>query len=74
LVSRFIALLAGALILKNLEMTIILFAVTSLIYWIFISFYSLQLGGISLKRSLLFISGVLIICVIPLGLIKIFLL
>lgn len=74
LAARFAALMAGALILKNLEMTIILFAGTSLIYWIFLSFYSLHLGGISLKRSLLFISGILIICAIPLGLIKLFLL
>ncbi|MGD0342141.1 MAG: oligosaccharide flippase family protein [Bacteroidales bacterium] len=74
LVARFAALLTGALVFKNLEITIILFAGISLIYWIFISFYSLYLGGIRLQKSLFFISSVLILSVVPLGLIKLFLL
>jgi O-antigen/teichoic acid export membrane protein len=71
---RFAALLAGSLIIKNLEITIILFAGASFVYWVLISFYSLFLGGIKLRRSLLFILGVLIISSLPLCLIKLFLL
>jgi hypothetical protein len=71
---RLAALLAGSLIIKNLEITIILFAGSSLVYWVLISFYSLFLGGIKLKRSFFFILGVLIISALPLVLIKLFLL
>jgi lipopolysaccharide exporter len=74
LAARFAALMVGALVVKNLEMTIIIFAGVSLIYWIFISLYSLYLGGINLRKSLFFISSVLIIFVLPLGLVKLFLL
>jgi O-antigen/teichoic acid export membrane protein len=72
--ARFAGLLIGALILKNLEMTIILFAGISLTYWIFISFYSLHLGGTSFRKSIFFISSVLVLTVVPLVLIKLLLL
>jgi O-antigen/teichoic acid export membrane protein len=74
LAGRFAALMAGALVYKSVEMTIILFAGVSLVYWILVSCYSLYLGGISLRKSLFFISSVLLICAVPLVLIKLYLL
>lgn len=71
---RLAALLAGSLIIKNLEITILLFAAVSFVYWVLIAFYSLYLSGIKLHRSLLFILIVLAISVLPLALLKIFLL
>jgi lipopolysaccharide exporter len=71
---RFIALLTGGLILKNLNMTVLLFAGVSFIYWVFISFYSLYLSGVKIYKSVIFTLFVIVSVGIPLGLIKHFLL
>jgi O-antigen/teichoic acid export membrane protein len=73
LIIRFGALVIGSLILRNLEITIILFAGTSFIFWIYITLFSLYLGGVNIWKSLLFMILVIIVSVIPLGLIKLFL-
>jgi lipopolysaccharide exporter len=71
---RFATLLIGSLIYKDLEITIILFAGSSFVYWVFISFYSLILSGVNIWKPVFFTVAVIIISVIPLGLIKLFLL
>jgi O-antigen/teichoic acid export membrane protein len=71
---RLAALLTGALILKDLLCTIILFAGCSFIYWIFITFYSLHLGGVKIWRAIFFTIITIIVTGAPLVLIKLLLL
>jgi O-antigen/teichoic acid export membrane protein len=70
---RFTALLVGSLIIKDLEITILLFAGTSFIYWIFISLLTLHLGGVNIWKSMILMILVAVVFVLPLGLIKLFL-
>jgi len=72
LIIRFSALLIGGLIFKDLEITIILFACSSLIYWIYISLFSLHLGGVKIRKSVLFLVMVLVLVVLPIGLVNFF--
>jgi O-antigen/teichoic acid export membrane protein len=71
---RLASLLTGALILKDLDITIILFAVSSFIYWIFLTFYSLHLGGVKIRKSVFFTLFIVILFGIPISLIKLLLL
>lgn len=72
LLVRATALLTGCLIFKDLEITVILFAGVSFIYWIWISFYSLHLCGVNTGRALFFTVSVILITLVPLGLLKLF--
>lgn len=74
LVVRIAALLAGALWFKTLIMTVILFASASLIYWIFLSFLSLQLCGVKLWRPIVFVLILLSSTAIPMAVLKLFIL
>jgi O-antigen/teichoic acid export membrane protein len=71
---RLAALLTGALIFKDLQISIILFAGCSFIYWIFITFYSLHLGGVKILKALFFTLSAIIVTGVPLVLIKFLLL
>ncbi|MBN2862691.1 MAG: oligosaccharide flippase family protein [Bacteroidales bacterium] len=72
LVTRIAALLTGALILRDLNMTIILFALISVIYWIFISIFSLSLAGVPVWKPLIFIVVTVVPAIFILGIIKFF--
>jgi len=71
---RSISLLIGSLIFKSVGMTIILFAGSSFVYWLVLSLFSLYLGGVDFRRSVLFTLATLLLIVLPLGLIRLFLL
>lgn len=73
LALRLGALLTGALIFNDLKMTIILFAIVSLIYWIFISLYSLTLASVPVWRPVILITVSVMITTLCLGVIKYFL-
>jgi hypothetical protein len=73
MILRLAGLLIGSLIFRDMEVTIIIFAATSFVYWVSVSLYSLRLGGVKISRSVILIVSVTILSVVPLGLIKIFL-
>lgn len=70
---RSVSLIIGSLIIKDLETTIILFAGSSFVYWVYISIFSLHLSGVSTRKSVLFMVAIIIIFAVPLALIKLFL-
>lgn len=59
LIARLAGLLTGALILKDAEMTIILFSAVSAVYWIIIIIYSMKLAGADLRKAAFFSIAVL---------------
>ena len=71
---RIASLMIGSIIIKNFEVTVILFAGSGFLYWICLTFFSLHLSGVKILRSVLFTVIVIILVIIPLGLIKRFLL
>lgn len=54
LVLRIISVLVGALYFENDKITVILYASVGIIFWLFLSFYLLNLGGVGVKDILLF--------------------
>jgi O-antigen/teichoic acid export membrane protein len=73
LIIRIAGLLVGTLIMNDLEITIILFAGSSFIYWVFIVYFCLHLSGVRLWRMALFTVSVIITAGVPLGIIKLYL-
>jgi lipopolysaccharide exporter len=61
LVLRLIALFYGALILRDVKSTILLFSVVSSVYWVAIILYSLRFAGVKIGRVLLFTFTVIVI-------------
>lgn len=73
LVIRLAGLLTGTLIMKDLEISVILFAGSSFIYWVYIVFFSLHLSGVRIWEIVFFLVTVIIMSAVPIGLIKILL-
>jgi lipopolysaccharide exporter len=60
LTARIGALLTGAIIFKNAELTIILFSAVSTLYWIASIIYSLHFGGVIIRKAVIFSLAVII--------------
>jgi O-antigen/teichoic acid export membrane protein len=73
LIIRIACLLIGTLVMKSMEISVILFAGSSLLYWIYMAFFSLHLTGVPHRKILFFLCTVIVSAVLPLGLIKILL-
>jgi O-antigen/teichoic acid export membrane protein len=73
LIFRIAGLLVGTLIMNDLEITIILFAGSSFLYWVYVAYFCLHLSGVKLWRMTFFTVSVIIIAGVPLGIIKLFL-
>lgn len=72
-ILRIAGLLFGTIIMHNLEITVILFASSSVIYWIYIVNYSLHLSGVRPWKMLSFTASVITLAAVPLVIIKILL-
>jgi O-antigen/teichoic acid export membrane protein len=73
LIARIACLLIGTLILNSMEVSVMLFAGSSFLYWVFMTFFSLHITGVRAWNIALFLCTVIISAVVPIGLIKILL-
>jgi O-antigen/teichoic acid export membrane protein len=70
LLSRAVVLVAGGLLLKDLPLTVGLFSITGFVFFAFLGIYSLKLARVNLIKAGFFCLKVLIICTLPLILLR----
>jgi len=70
LIARVGALLTGALVFNDAELTIILFSAASILYWISSILYSLHFSGVNLRKVIIFSLAVTAIALMMLGPVK----
>jgi O-antigen/teichoic acid export membrane protein len=73
LIIRVAGLLFGTLVMRDLEITVILFAGISFIFWVYMVFFSLHLSGVSIWKIISFLAKVIVISTTSIGLIKLLL-
>lgn len=73
LIARAASLLIGGLILKDVVSTVVLYSLTGLIFFAFLTIYSLFLAGVNLKHAVLYLLKMLLL-IVPFAVIKIWLL
>lgn len=66
LIARAALLLAGGFLLKELTLTIALYSLTGLLFFGFLTFYSLRLAGVKTLRAFLFLAKATALAVVPL--------
>jgi O-antigen/teichoic acid export membrane protein len=70
LLSRAIVLVVGGWLLKDLTLTVGLFSITGFVFFVFLGIYSLKLAHVNLVKAGLFCLKMLIICTLPLILLR----
>ncbi|MDX8341469.1 oligosaccharide flippase family protein [Draconibacterium sp. IB214405] len=73
LIARATSLLIGGLILKDVVSTIVLYSFTGLVFFAFLTIYSLFLAGVNLKHAILYLLKMMLL-IVPFAVIKIWLL
>ncbi|WP_319499763.1 oligosaccharide flippase family protein [uncultured Draconibacterium sp.] len=72
LIARIASLLVGGLILKDVVITVILYSLSGVVFFAFLTIYSLFLAGVNLKQAGIYFLK-MILLIIPIALLKIWL-